>query len=88
MDEFKAQNAYQVACLYNGYAQTLNGFKVLCIWCMYVPLQNVLYGRRNKKCEGGRRIFLEGWAVVVCIVFNYQQDKSLLDEDNTDEDTE
>ena len=36
-DEFKAQNAYQVACLYNGYAQTLNGFKVLCIWCMYVP---------------------------------------------------
>ena len=47
-----------------------------------------MYGRRNKKCEGGRRIFLEGWAVVVCIVFNYQQDKSLLDEDNTDEDTE
>ena len=47
-----------------------------------------MYGRRNKKCEGGRRIFLEGWAVVVCIVFNYQQDKSLLDEDNTNEDTE
>ena len=36
-DEFKAQDAYQVACLYSGYAQTLNGFKVLCIWCMYVP---------------------------------------------------
>ena len=47
-----------------------------------------MYGRRNKKCEGGRIIFLEGWVVVVCIVFNYQQDKSLLDEDNTDEDTE
>ena len=51
-------------------------------------LLNVLYGRRNKKCEGGRRIFLEGWAVVVCIVLDYQQDKSLWDEDNTDEDTE
>ena len=55
--------------------------------CMSLLL-NVMYGRRNKKCEGGRIIFLEGWVVVVCIVFNYQQDKSLLDEDNTDEDTE